>query len=147
MPQHEKGLRYAKLIHAGEGWPILPDNVVGAVYYHLAMKGDLHPEYHIYPHGDELYKDTCDAAEALLSQVEIFGASLEAPALAGPLGDIPVRLATLIADLAEYERSLLLRASSLGNHSADFSTDDASALQRTQKMRAALERAMRLAVG
>jgi D-sedoheptulose 7-phosphate isomerase len=54
--QSEKGRRYAALVHAGEGFPALPPNVVGAVYYHLACKGDLHPEYHIFPEGDRQYK-------------------------------------------------------------------------------------------
>jgi D-sedoheptulose 7-phosphate isomerase len=54
--QAEKGRRYAALLHADEGYPALPPNVAGAVYYHLAFKGDLHPEYHIFPEGDKQYK-------------------------------------------------------------------------------------------
>jgi hypothetical protein len=143
VPQPEKGTRYAKLVHADEGWPVMPDNVVGAVYYHLAMKGDLHPEYHIYPEGDKTYKIACDAAEAAAGSVEIFGASPDEAAPVSPLGDIPARLALLIADLADNERGLLMRrAASLGDRSAAFSSDDASELRRVQEMRAALETAM-----
>ncbi|NJM06922.1 SIS domain-containing protein [Candidatus Gracilibacteria bacterium] len=56
IAQAEKGRRYAALVHANEGYPVLPPNVIGAVYYHLACKGDLHPEYHIFPEGDRQYK-------------------------------------------------------------------------------------------
>ncbi len=138
--QPDKGTRYAKLLHAGEGWPSLPDNVVGAVYYHLAMKGDLHPEYHIYPEGDKTYKVTCEAAEAAVGSIPMFGASSEAAPTAPP-GDIPSRLAQMIADLADYERSLLLRRA---ESRADFSADDAKALQRARKAHVALEKALRL---
>nr|WP_044200480.1 hypothetical protein [Oscillochloris trichoides] len=143
VPKHEKGIRYAKLVHGGEGWPPLPDNVVGAVYYHLAMKGDLHPEYHIYPEGDKSYREACAAAEGALAQIEIFGASPDAapPVPAGPLGDIPARLALLIADLAEHEGKLVDRRASAF---AEFSDDDAKLLRRIQKMRSALERALGL---
>lgn len=50
-----KGMRYAQFINQGACTPAMPANVKGAAYYHLCARCDIHPEYHIYPLGDELY--------------------------------------------------------------------------------------------
>ena len=143
-----KGERYARLLHGGDGWPALPVNVAGAVYYHLQMKGDIHPEYQIYPEGDQAYKAIFEAVGAASEAVEILGGgagdSVAEPR--GPLEEPIGRLAQLILDLSDLERALLLRrATALGDGSASFGDGDASELRRLQLMRAALEKALRLA--
>jgi hypothetical protein len=146
VPMPEKGARYARLVHAGDGWPILPNNVVGAVYYHLAMKGDLHPEYHIYPEGDKHYRNIFEASGVLGGAGDLLGGSMDAGVAAGPLGDLPGRLAVLIADLTDRERDLVrIRAAALSDGGASFSDDQADLLRRIQAMRPALEEALRLA--
>lgn len=147
-PRQVKGERYARLLHGNDGWPTLPINVAGAVYYHLQMKGDIHPEYHIYPEGDRAYRATFEVVGAASEAVEILGGGVGATAEAvpDPMAPIAGRTARLIADLAELERELLLRrAAALGEGSAAFSADEAAELRRLQKMRAALERALSLA--
>jgi len=43
-----KGARYAQLLHRRP----LPEQLLGASYYHLCIDGKIQPEYHIYPKGD-----------------------------------------------------------------------------------------------
>ena len=50
--RHARLRRYAGLTFFGESDPALPNNVVGLTYYHLNMKGDIDPKYHIFPEGD-----------------------------------------------------------------------------------------------
>lgn len=146
-PRPLKGERYARLLHGNEGWPALPVNVAGAVYYHLQMKGDIHPEYHIYPEGDRAYRATFEAVGAASEAVEILGGGVgDLLQAASPMGEIAARIARLSSDLADLERDLLLRrAAALGDGSAAFSDDDGQELRRIQKLRAALERALALA--
>lgn len=142
----EKGARYARLLHGGDGWPRLPDNVVGAVYYHLQMQTDIHPEYHIYPEGDAHYHATFQDVGAVSEGVEILGGGVADSLPAGPLGDIPTRIAGLSADLSAHEHDLLRRrAAALGDGSAAFSAEDDRLLRRIRQMRGALEEALELA--
>lgn len=149
VPRHEKGARYARLLHAGEGWPTLPDNVVGAVYYHLQMKGDIHPEYHIYPEGDRSYRSTFEACGAVLGAADVLGGGAgdfaAAQASAGALGDAPAQIAGLIGQLADGERDLLARRAAALAGGDGFNDDDAGDLRRLQQTRAALEKALRAA--
>lgn len=134
VPRHEKGVRYARLVHGGDGWPALPVNVAGAVYYHLQTKGDIHPEYHIYPEGDHAYCELCAALPP--EEPEILGGALE------PLADLAARLAALSVELADLERELLaLRAAALAG-GAGFGAEEERRLRRVRAMRAGVERAL-----
>jgi hypothetical protein len=53
----EKGRRYAGLAYYGESDPPLPDNVVGLTYYHLNTRGDIDPQYNMFPDGDRAFGD------------------------------------------------------------------------------------------
>lgn len=147
VPRHEKGIRYARLVHGGDGWPALPANVAGAVYYHLQTKGDIHPEYHIYPDGDQGYAEIFAAVGAAEEASEILGGGVGGHVRPRALDPLAERLARLIADVAERERELIARRAAALGAGASFEPDDARELRRLQLMRAALERAMRLAPG
>ncbi|GAB4444519.1 MAG: hypothetical protein OHK0015_45970 [Chloroflexi bacterium OHK40] len=138
-PRAEKGARYARLIHGGEGWPPLPANIAGAVYYHLQMKGDIHPEYHIYPEGDQSYQAVFAAVGATDEATEILGGGIGATHAADPLESFAGRIAGMSMELAELERELLCQRAAVG-----LSADEAARLRRLQLMRASLERALRL---
>jgi hypothetical protein len=146
-PRQAKGERYARLLHGGDGWPPLPPNVVGAVYYHLQMKGDIHPEYHIYPEGDRAYRHAFEAVGAVEEAAGVLGGGIGAQAAAPrPLDAAASRLASLIVELSELEGELLRRrAAAMGAGGAEFAAADGETLRRAQLMRAALERALRLA--
>ncbi|NTU80147.1 MAG: hypothetical protein HGA45_12200, partial [Chloroflexales bacterium] len=109
VPRPEKGARYARLVHGSDGWPALPINVAGAVYYHLQTKGDIHPEYHIYPEGDHSYCETFAVVGAAEEASEILGGGAGDLAQRSALEQLAGRLAGLIVDLAELERDLLTR--------------------------------------
>ncbi|NJN15559.1 MAG: cellulase family glycosylhydrolase [Oscillochloris sp.] len=145
----EKGARYARLIHGSDGWPTLPANVVGAVYYHLQMKGDIHPEYHIYPEGDKSYCAAYEAVGAVLGGAEILGggiAEMLEPVKRGPLDETALTIARTISTLADVERDLVQRRlAAFGDGSAEFSKDDAGLLRRIQHTRKALEKALDVA--
>jgi hypothetical protein len=51
----EKGRRYAGMAYYDASDPVLPDNVVGLTYYHLNMRRDNDPQYHIFPDGDVVF--------------------------------------------------------------------------------------------
>lgn len=51
LPSATKGARYADLLHRQR----LPDQLLGATYYHLAVDNVIQPEYHLYPKGDVGY--------------------------------------------------------------------------------------------
>jgi hypothetical protein len=143
----EKGRRYASTIHFNECHPSLPTNVKGAVYYHLGVKGDLHPEYHIYPSGDESYCHRRDAGgEGQVSfglPIEMGTTATTDEAIFGPL--VP-RLAEMIAKLAEEENEATSkRAEKLAAGSTD--TLDYVELRRVQALRATLEVALACAQG
>ncbi len=88
----EKGRRYARFIHFNESTPELPGNLKGAVYYHLAMKGDLHPEYHIYPEGDDSFSATRDMPVS-------FGVPAAQPATPAPRpAPAPAAAQTVLSD-------------------------------------------------
>lgn len=147
-PRHVKGERYARLLHGGDGWPALPVNVRGAVYYHLQMKGDIHPEYHIYPEGDKAYQATFAAVGAADEAVEILGGgagAMVAERSASPLDELRARLARIALDASAHERVLLARRAEALDAGASFDEDAAAELRRLQLLRAAVERAVRLA--
>ncbi|HMQ33056.1 MAG TPA: hypothetical protein PKD53_20160 [Chloroflexaceae bacterium] len=142
VPRREKGARYARLVHGGAGWPALPANVAGAVYYHLQTKGDIHPEYHIYPEGDRAYCETCAAVGAADEAVEILGGGVGA-GLPRPLDELAGRLAGLCAELAGLEAGLAeRRAAALARGAGGLGAEEAAELRRVQQMRAALEQAL-----
>lgn len=144
VPRGEKGARYARLVHSGEGWPALPLNVAGAVYYHLQTRGDIHPEYHIYPDGDRAYCATF-AGGAADEAIEVFGGGVGDTARR-PLDEAAGRLAVLCTELAGLEaEQLARRAVALAGANGGFSPADARELRRVQLVRAGLERALRLA--
>lgn len=116
-PRQLKGERYARLLHGGDGWPALPINVAGAVYYHLQTKGDIHPEYHIYPDGDRAYSATFAAVGAADEAAEILGGGVGTTAKAQQ--EPAARIARLLGELDAIEDEL-------------------------RQLRAALERALRL---
>lgn len=104
VPRREKGSRYARLVHGGDGWPALPINVAGAVYYHLQMKGDIHPEYHIYPDGDEAYATTLAAVGAVDEAIEILGGGVGGSTQAGARSSFAAQadeLATVLTSMRE----------------------------------------------
>jgi hypothetical protein len=71
------------------------------------------------------------------------GAQAAAPR---PLDAAASRLASLIVELSELEGELLRRrAAAMGAGGAEFAAADGETLRRAQLMRAALERALRLA--
>jgi hypothetical protein len=146
-PRHAKGERYARLLHGGDGWPPLPPNVAGAVYYHLQTKGDIHPEYHIYPEGDRAYRQAFQAVGAVEEATGVLGGGIgETLAPDRPLDAAAARLASLLVELGELEGELLRRrAAAMGDGGATFEPADGETLRRAQLMRAALERALRLA--
>jgi hypothetical protein len=100
-PRRLKGERYARLLHGGDGWPPLPVNVAGAVYYHLQMKGDIHPEYQIYPEGDEAYRAIVAAVGAADEAGEILGGGV-----GGARPEPAERIARLMGELDEIEAEL-----------------------------------------
>jgi len=55
MSMGEKGRRYAGMAYYGASDPPLPDNIAGLTYYHLNMKRDRDPQYHIFPDGDVVF--------------------------------------------------------------------------------------------
>jgi hypothetical protein len=57
ITNEQRGARYAAMLHFDEADPVLPANLKGAVYYHLALEGDHDMQaYHLYPHGDDGYR-------------------------------------------------------------------------------------------
>lgn len=143
----EKGQRYASMIHYNQCHPQLPGNVKGAVYYHIGMKGDLHPEYHIYPAGDDAYCHTRDGA-----QMPSFGISFSPDAAVLPQPPEPTldisdtaipQITAMIAALAEWEHETVARrAAAANNPQSDRTTIDYTRLYQVQALRAMLEVAL-----
>lgn len=51
-----KGRRAAAMVRRQRSTPVLPTQVQGALYYHFCATGDHQPEYHLWPLGDDGYK-------------------------------------------------------------------------------------------
>jgi hypothetical protein len=105
VQRQHKGERYAKMLFANESWPILPPNIVGAVYYHLAMKGDIHPEYHIFPEGDQSYQNVVQGMGAVLGGTGILGAGMDDAFNGSSLGSYAERLKGMLDELDALEQS------------------------------------------
>jgi hypothetical protein len=156
VPMHEKGRRYAGLVHLNESTPSLPGNVVGAVYYHLDTKGDNQPQYHIYPHGDAAYQQRIVAAPAggVLGESETtppfptFPTTQPPPAVLGepesaPADPFSTSLAGMIAALAEQERAATARrAQATTGIGEPFTSAEETELRRIQAFQASLEAAL-----
>lgn len=141
----DKGERYARLLFADESWPILPSNVAGAVYYHLGMKGDIHPEYHIYPEGDHSYRNTADAVGAVLGGAAVLGGGMGETFEPSLMASQAARIAELIAELATFESGITAnRAVALRN--GLFAEPEAE-LYQASALRAVLEQALACAQG
>jgi hypothetical protein len=135
VTMQEKGTRYAGVIHFNESHPQLPANVQGAVYYHLGMKGDLHPEYHIYPQGDESYRQRVGS---------VMGGTPDtaAPAV-GMAGSIMPQITSLVARLAEREQELVtLRDEAVNDSGENFTMANDLELHQVQSLRLILEAAL-----
>lgn len=129
----EKGKRYACMVHLQESHPRLPGNIKGAVYYHLGVRGDLHPEYHIYPAGDESYG------------LVVAHSSAEERALVveeGPAAEMIPQLITMIATLSEREHELNKQRAAARSGGSAFSEEHLLELHQVQSLRATLEAAL-----
>jgi hypothetical protein len=135
VTMQEKGYRYAGMIHFNESHPQLPANVRGAVYYHLGVKGDLHPEYHIYPQGDESYRQRVGS---------VMGGTPDTAALAaGVVGSLVPQLSSLSTRLAEREQELIaLRDEAVNDSGENFTMAHDLELHQVQSLRLILEAAV-----
>ena len=155
VPMHEKGRRYAGLVHMNESTPALPGNVVGAVYYHLDTKGNNQPQYHIYPQGDVAYQQRIAAAPAggVLGEPEPMPTippfiPVPQPGVLGepesaPANPFVAPLTAMIAALVEQERGIAARrAQASSGASEPFSAAEEAELRRIQAFQASLEAAL-----
>ena len=141
----DKGERYARLLFADESWPILPSNVAGAVYYHLGMKGDIHPEYHIYPEGDHSYRNTADSVGAVLGGAAVLGGGMGETFEPSLMDSQAMRIAELIAELATFESGITAnRVAALRN---GLFVEPEVDLHQASALRAVLEKALACAQG
>ncbi len=145
----EKGKRYASMIHYNLCHPQIPGNVKGAVYYHIGMKGDLHPEYHIYPAGDDAYCQTREGSQAPSFGVS-FSFSPGSGAMPQPqeatlgISDAAIpQITAMIASLAEWEQEAVTqRAEAANTRRSAMTTFDYASLYRVQALRSVLEVAL-----
>lgn len=141
----DKGQRYGNMVHFNLSHPQLPGNVKGALYYHIGMKGDLHPEYHIYPNGDEAYCRVRDEVESPSFGVS-FGAvsgATSTETFVGMVDSFVPQIAEMIAALVEWEHQVVAeRAESSNNADRDMMLFDYVGVQRAQALRAVLEVAL-----
>jgi hypothetical protein len=160
VPTAEKGRRYAGIIHFNESTPPLPQNLVGAVYYHLNLKGDFHTQYHIYPDGDAAYRQRIDTAPAggVLGEPETTPTVPTIPSIPPPivLGEpdsasvdtFSSSLAAMIATLTEREREMTAQRAQANSAAGRlFTAADAIELRRIQAQRTTLEASLSCALG
>jgi hypothetical protein len=143
----EKGRRYAQMVHHHMSHPPLPGNVKGAVYYHIGMKGDLHPEYHLYPDGDSAYRQVRDGGDAAQSFALSFEPMTVSTAPIETVSSIVEpflpQISEMIAALVEWEHEAVVkRAEDMRDSLKNTSPIDYIELHRVQALRAVLEVAL-----